>query len=148
MLLQSNTTTACICSNHLCPTCSLQCIHTKQRWKDPAALVVFFPSPKEAVKVGARPRGNLAADCCQAGSPKWCFPIEELFFSALLLIVQRFIVKDKPYHAPFTVRLNMPWGLRYLFRLDVWHNGKILEAAVTVSHAAFSRSRFQWRWLS
>lgn len=43
-------------------------------------------------------------------------PKRSTFFSALLLLImQRFIAKDKPYHAPFTARPNMPRGLRRIY---------------------------------
>lgn len=109
---------------------------------------ILFPVLPKEVKWRRLVRDRVETSPLPSWKPKVVFPLRGAFFSALLLIIQGFIAKDKPYHAPFRARLNMPSCLRYLFRLDVWHNGKVWEAAVAVSHTPFSPSGFQWSWLS
>lgn len=88
-------------------------------------LFWFFFSPQGSGEGWCAPTWKPGHRPLPSWKPKVVFPLRGALFSALLLIVQRFIAKDKPYHAPFTAWLNMPWGLRYLFRLDVWHSGKV-----------------------
>lgn len=74
---------------------------------------------QDVVMVGAHPRGNLPPSTPQL-LPSWKHKVvftQEERFSALVLIIWRFIVEDKLYHAPFTAWLSTPRGLRYLFEL-------------------------------
>lgn len=116
------------------------CIYTLQWWKLRPLLLIFQGCGDGWCAPTWKPAPNTPPQLLQSWKQKVVFTQEECF-SALVLIIGRFIVEDKLYHAPFTAWLSTPRGLRYLFELmrDIMERFRSCHRCVT-RHSATVRS--------
>lgn len=120
----------CIFYNHLRPPCSLHLYVAVM--KGLTTLAYFSRMWWWLVRTHVETSPQHPPQLLPSWKHKVVFTQEERF-SALVLIIWRFIVEDKLYHAPFTAWMSTPRGLRYLFELmrDIMERFRSCHRCVT-----------------